>query len=105
MHAGGVGFKEEEIVEYDLDNDDEDWLEAYNIGRTKLPDDKFEKMLYQLELACAEANDAAFTGAGALLWGHGQEQGLSCWVDRCCNWVKSYILSKWQWAYHLDGQD
>lgn len=60
------------MVEYDLDNEDEDWLERYNVGRSKLSDEKFECMLWKLELACAEATEAALTAAGMhvvlLLW-------------------------------------
>jgi hypothetical protein len=33
---GGSGYKDETVVEYDLDNEDEDWLETYNTGRLKL---------------------------------------------------------------------
>lgn len=58
------GAREPEPVEYDLDNEDEDWLKQYNIGRSKISDMLFEKMLWKLELACAEATDAALTAAG-----------------------------------------
>lgn len=51
-------------MEYDLDNEDEDWLRTYNLGRNKLHDLLFEKMLWKLELACAEATDNALTAAG-----------------------------------------
>lgn len=44
-----------EYVEYDLDEDDEDWLEKYNDGQNRLPAEKFELMLYKLEVAWAEA--------------------------------------------------
>jgi len=95
------------VVEYDLDNDDEDWLEKYNTGGTKIrweglsgwgrrqssfwamqppeprrptdspttthrstnrctdSDTKFERMLWKLELACAEATEDALLRAGA----------------------------------------
>lgn len=44
-------------VEYDLDNEDEDWLENYNDGFEVLSVEKFEEMLWKLELACVEANE------------------------------------------------
>ena len=48
-------------VEYDLDNDDEDWLKKYNSSKKEshvpLDEDDFERMLWKLELACGEANE------------------------------------------------
>lgn len=54
-------------MEYDLDNEDEDWLKHYNIGRSRLNDVLFEKMLYKLELACAKATDKVLSDTGRLL--------------------------------------
>ena len=62
---GGSGYRDDAVVEYDLDNEDEDWLEQYNTGGAKLPDVKFERMLWKLELACAEATEDALLRAGA----------------------------------------
>ena len=45
------------FVEYDLDNEDEDWLDGYNDGADVLPAEKFEEMLWKLEIACADANE------------------------------------------------
>lgn len=47
----------QEVVEYDLDNEDEDWLEKYNDGQNRLPAEKFEHMLWKLEVACGDANE------------------------------------------------
>jgi hypothetical protein len=58
-----------------LDNEDEDWLKTYNLGRNKLTDVQFEKMLWKLELACAEATDSALTAAG----GGGARRGWLRW--------------------------
>lgn len=58
------GAREPDPIEYDLDNEDEDWLKQYNLGRNKLNDMLFEKMLWKLELVCAEATDSALTAAG-----------------------------------------
>jgi hypothetical protein len=51
-------------VEYDLDNEDEDWLKQYNLGRSKLSDIVFERMLWRLEVECAAATDTALVAAG-----------------------------------------
>ncbi len=50
--------------EYDLDNEDEDWLSSYDGGPGRLPATKFERMLWRLELANAEATQRAFHAPG-----------------------------------------
>jgi hypothetical protein len=74
---GGSGWAKDDYCEYDLDNEDEDWLDQYNrtAGSSAscaspcptqlLSDVKFEKMLWKLDVACAEAMDRALTAAGA----------------------------------------
>ncbi|XP_072962903.1 uncharacterized protein [Typha angustifolia] len=39
-----------EFVEYDVDNEDEDWLEEFNHERKILPTEKFEILLFKLEV-------------------------------------------------------
>ena len=64
LFAGGVGYAQEDFVEYDLDNEDEKWA-AYNKGyNQRLSDLKFERMLWRLELAWAEAMESTLTPAG-----------------------------------------
>ena len=81
-----ASFKRDtELVEYDLDNEDEDWLAAFNGGQARLPAEKcarfvgprracvglalrrvrlrFEAMLWRLELACADAQAAVRAAA------------------------------------------
>lgn len=65
LPAGGVGYQVDGYVEYDLDNDDEDWLEKYNQGQTRLQSVKLERMLWKLDVACGEATDRVLTAAGA----------------------------------------
>lgn len=76
-------------MDYDLDNDDEDWLVAYNArwaggggsGSTasalstngaaslsspslQLSDHKLERILWRLDVSCAEANERAIASGG-----------------------------------------
>ena len=62
--AGGVGYYDERFIEYDLDAEDERWLEAFNRGQRRLPQRRFELLLWRLETANAEATDAALAAAG-----------------------------------------
>lgn len=71
--TGCGGNREPEPVEYDLDNEDEDWLKQYNLGRSKLSDIVFERMLWRLEVECAAATDAALVAAG-------EEEGALTWT-------------------------
>ena len=71
-----MGKRDNELCEYDLDNEDEDWLAAFNGEQSRLPAERcvsrfatavstlqrscnfalrFEAMLWKLELACANA--------------------------------------------------
>mmetsp|Transcript_18428 Transcript_18428/g.51673 ORF Transcript_18428/g.51673 Transcript_18428/m.51673 type:complete len:636 (-) Transcript_18428:160-2067(-) len=61
---GGVGYAQDDFVEYDLDTEDEKWLATYNRGSDlRLSDLKFERMLWRLELAWAEAIEGTLTPA------------------------------------------
>ena len=64
--AGGVGYRDENMVEYDLDSEDERWLDHYNDGQDRLSDTRFEYLLWRLEVANAEATDRALSVAGDL---------------------------------------
>eukprot|EP00798_Chlamydomonas_sp_ICE-L_P017801 gene17801-24176_t len=63
---GGTGWVTEDYVEYDMDEEDEDWLAVFNgrgSGCPALPDARFEKLLCKLELACSEATEKALAAA------------------------------------------
>ena len=62
--TGGVGYFDERFIEYDLDVEDVKWLEAFNRGQQRLPQRRFELLLWRLEVANAEATDAALAAAG-----------------------------------------
>ncbi|XP_064996902.1 enhancer of polycomb-like protein 1 isoform X1 [Musa acuminata AAA Group] len=48
-----------EFVEYDLDNEDEDWLEGFNNERKILSSEKFETLLFKLEVLDHKARERA----------------------------------------------
>ena len=62
--AGGFGHKDENFVEYDLDENDREWLENFNKGQDRLPPRRFELLIWRLELINAEANERHSTAAG-----------------------------------------
>jgi len=55
---------EETTVEYDVDTDDDRWLENINRGQDRLSHQKFELMISKLEHANAKANDRTLSAAG-----------------------------------------
>jgi hypothetical protein len=74
--AGGVGWTSGDYVEYDLECDDEEWLAAFDAGQGRLDGLKLEKMLWKLDVACAEANERAFNSGPWL----GLRALGSCWA-------------------------
>lgn len=61
-----MGYLDERFVEYDLDSEDERWLDGFNAGQDRLTPRRLEYLLWRLELANAEATDRALSGAGAM---------------------------------------
>ncbi|KAG2498114.1 hypothetical protein HYH03_003872 [Edaphochlamys debaryana] len=62
---GGIGWTPDVYCEYDLDGEDEDWLDAFNAGEAnRLSEEKFELMLWRLETANAEANQRLMAEPG-----------------------------------------
>lgn len=52
-------------MEYDADSEDDGWLENINRGQDRLSVQKFELMIWKLELANAAANERTLSAAGA----------------------------------------
>ncbi|KAL6785691.1 hypothetical protein ACKKBF_B01255 [Auxenochlorella protothecoides x Auxenochlorella symbiontica] len=61
----GTAEQEFELVEYDLDSEDERWLQDLNNGQERLPKARLEMMLWKLEIHNAAATDRALAFAGA----------------------------------------
>ncbi|XP_015869273.1 enhancer of polycomb-like protein 1 [Ziziphus jujuba] len=59
LRARGARAELGDFVEYDLDNEDEDWLQDLNRDRKVLPPDKFESLLFKLEVLDHKARERA----------------------------------------------
>ncbi len=61
---GGTGYDDSTFVEYDLDVEDETWLKQFNGEQERLTEEKFEAMLWRLDMANADATDKCFSFQG-----------------------------------------
>lgn len=52
-------------MEYDLDSEDERWLETFNGNQERLTEEKFEMMIWKLDAGNAAANDRVWAMSGA----------------------------------------
>ena len=80
-----------DFVEYDLDNEDEDWLLSYNDGQNRLPAEKFEAMIWKLEVCCGEATEIAMEVRAAVATEKGQ---IISYQDKCAAMAGTEALPK-----------
>jgi len=66
LAAGGLGYKDDNLVEYDMDAEDDKWLAAINGDQDRLPPARFELMIWRLETSNAAAIERTFAAAGVL---------------------------------------
>ncbi|CAN0840431.1 Enhancer of polycomb homolog 2 [Linum grandiflorum] len=59
IRARGARAEIGEFVEYDLDNEDEDWLQEFNKDKDNLPPEKFEVLLFKFEALDHKARERA----------------------------------------------
>ncbi|KAG8364001.1 hypothetical protein BUALT_Bualt19G0080900 [Buddleja alternifolia] len=59
LRARGARAEIGEFVEYDLDNEDEDWLEEFNQERKTLAPEKLETIIFKLEVLDHKARERA----------------------------------------------
>jgi hypothetical protein len=62
--VAGESYYGDQFVECDLDADDIGWLDKFNGATGLLPREKFEMMLWKLEVSCFEATDRTLVAAG-----------------------------------------
>ncbi|XP_019176963.1 PREDICTED: uncharacterized protein LOC109172259 [Ipomoea nil] len=112
IHARGARAEIGEFVEYDLDNEDEDWLHEFNNERKILPAEKLEIILYKLEVLDHKAReragvitptlvshipvllsfDAAVEGLQSISTTYGVFQSIySYWKDKREHWQKPIL--------------
>ena len=85
------GAPPSDVVEYDLDNEDEDWLTTYNDGQNRLPAEKFEAMIWKLEVRCGEATETAMELRAAAATEKGQ---IISYQDKCAAMAGTEALPK-----------
>lgn len=59
LRARGARAEIGDFVEYDLDNEDEDWLQEFNKERLILPSEKLETIIFKLEVLDHKARERA----------------------------------------------
>ncbi|KAM7258487.1 hypothetical protein ACFE04_014228 [Oxalis oulophora] len=59
LRAGGTRAELGDFIEYDLDNEDEDWLQEFNRDEEILMPEKFETVLFKLEVLDFKARERA----------------------------------------------
>ena len=91
LRSPAFGAPMSEIVEYDLDNDDDDWLTQYNDGQNRLPAEKLELMIWKLEIACGEATEHWMAESAATATEKGQ---IISYQDRCIQMASTAALPK-----------
>lgn len=62
LSAAGVGWQEDDEVDYDLSQEDREWLGNFNRGQERLPFRRLELLLWRLDTANAEATESALLG-------------------------------------------
>lgn len=63
---GGNNYDDPTLVEYDLDSEDDAWLKKFNGPHERLSSEKFETMLWKLDVANGEATDKVFCFQGTV---------------------------------------
>eukprot|EP01018_Ginkgo_biloba_P025100 Gb_40059 [translate_table: standard] len=59
LRGRGTRAENTEFIEYDLDDEDEDWLQEFNNEKKILSPERFESMLYKLEILDHKARERA----------------------------------------------
>lgn len=62
LRSKAARSESEDFVDYDLDDEDEDWLNTFNSERKILTPEKFEYLLYRLEIMDSKQRDRAALG-------------------------------------------
>lgn len=63
---GGTDWNDPSFVEYDLDLEDEAWLKEFNGDQERITPEKFEAMLWHLDIANSEALDKVYAFQGGV---------------------------------------
>eukprot|EP00898_Chlorokybus_atmophyticus_P003648 jgi/Chlat1/4284/Chrsp29S04377 len=82
VRSAGVRAEIGDYIEYDLDDDDEDWLAQLNQERRLLAPEKFEAMLFRLDLLAAKCQDRGPGPPGVMPMGSAVNSTVSIMLGR-----------------------